>query len=245
MEECTAGWIKTSEGYIMFKNQDVRKEKADCKKEVIVNHHGVVLLKDQLGKKGCWFGFNRHFSICTLSGPYKDIQSGKGSKHISELVLRKARSLKEAVIMFKKQILKEEIPNSRSVIIANEEQAIVLEIKGKKIKSKNYPSKCFRTNIFLLLKEFNKFANQDYPKKRERSLARLRGIIKLTKKIKIGSQLKSPLGSHSERDLSSICRHDHSVTAGSVILEKKKNSFLIYYILNNSPCRGEYRFKRL
>lgn len=234
---CTSGWIKTKKGYIIFKNRDLPKNKLFPKNFLKITKKEIYFYDER--KTGYWFAANKYFSINTLTGPHKEKRKGfkhSGTFHISKEVITKAKSIKEASNLFQKIILKEKIENSRSVLIANEKKAILLEIALNKIKQKTYKKKIFKSNTFELLKKFDsKEINRHQG---------LKNIKKLCKKINSAFELTKILKYHSPNSIGNICRHDYSETIASVILEKINNKYILYYIANGNPCKKKYNKKK-
>ncbi|NCN86488.1 hypothetical protein GW932_01535 [archaeon] len=233
---CTSGWIKTKQGYVIFKNRDLPKNKPFPKNFLKITKKEIYFYDKQ--KTGYWFAANKYFSINTLTGPYKEKRKGfksSGTFHISKKVIKQAKSPKEATKLFNKLILEEKIENSRTVLIANEKEAIIIEIALNKIKQKTYNKNIFKTNTFQLLKKLDS--------KNKEQHERLKNTKKLCKKIKSSFKLTKILKYHSNASVGNICRHDSSETISSAILEKKKTKYILYYITNGSPCKNKYKKK--
>lgn len=222
----------------MFKNSDRKPDK-----ELLTNHikkqNRILTLEDKKFN-GCWFGINQYFGITTACGPYREIPDGYTCENenfgINKEVLQKAKSADEATKLYKKLFLRQKIGKSYTAIICNSKCANVLEMALNTVKLKKVAANALRTNVFLDLEKFNNNAEVA-----ERSGFRLKKLKKLMQNIKKAEDIIGILKYHSHNDMENICRHDYSSTIGSAILEKNKDKIILYYLLNKSPCKGNYK----
>ncbi|MBZ9572944.1 hypothetical protein KJA17_02055, partial [Patescibacteria group bacterium] len=155
---------------------------------------------------------------------------------LNKTILEKAKSVEEATELYQKLFFEQKIGESYNIIICDSKQANIIELVLNKAKVKTVNESAFRTNTFLLMREYNKD-----PKIVDRSEQRLKNVLELVKKVRKAEDVIPILKFHSSNDLENICRHDHCVTVGSTILELKGNEIITYYLLNKSPCKGEYK----
>lgn len=244
--ECTTGWIKTKTGFIMFKNRERVLEK-NILTNFILKDNNLITFEDKRFN-GCWFGINKYFGLTNTLGPYREDPEGFSSENenfeINKEVLQKAKSVEEATELYKKLFFEQKIGKSYSVIICDSQHANILELAPNKVEVKTVNNSVFRANNFLFLKEYNK-----EPRIVDRSEQRFKKLLELIKDVKKAEDIIPILKYHSDNDVENICRHDYGTTIGSTILELKNNEIILYYLLNKSPCKGEYkkeilRFKR-
>ena len=237
---CSWGWIRTKNGYLMFKNRDRRKSE-HLKTNYLVTKKGMISFEDK-HFKGSWFGLNKYIGVMHSWGPYRKVPEGyqcpNENFHINKIVLEKAKSVKDAVALYKKIFSKEKIGKSYNVLICDKKKAIVIEFALDKVKQKTFTNSVFRTNTFLFLKKFN-----DEKHIFERADERLAIVKKSSKKLKDPDTIMALLSSHGKTNFKNVCRHDKSTTVGSAVAEVVGNEVTLYYLLNKSPCKGKYKKK--
>ena len=72
--ECTSGWIRTKNGFIVFKNRD-RKPEEKILSNFFNKKHNLITFEDKKFK-GCWLGINKHIGIVVSFGPYRETPKG-------------------------------------------------------------------------------------------------------------------------------------------------------------------------
>jgi len=240
--ECTIGWKKTKNGYLVFKNRD-RLPEENVDSNFLHVEDNLILFGDKIFG-GKWFGVNKYFSISTAYGPH-NINAYQGTKdiknenfEINEIVLREAKSLDEATEMYKKLYSDHGVTKSFNVIICNKDHANILEITDREIYKQKVDDFGLRTNSFKHLLDFNT--------EKERVV---RSDARYAYAEKILSQAQSPedivklLSSHSDNELENVCRHDYGITVGSVVAEVSADKIILHYLLNERPCKGTYKKK--
>lgn len=236
--ECTTGWIKTQPGFILFKNRDRRPEE-NILSNFICKDDKLVTFEDETFK-GCWFGINKYIGVTSTAGPSRDVPEGYTCENenfeLNKIVLQKAKSVEEATELYQKLFFRQKIGESYNVIICDSKHANIIELILDKASIKTVNESAFRTNTFLFMKKYNKD-----PKIVDRSRQRLKKVLELVQNVKKAEDITPILKFHSNNNMENICRHDYSVTVGSVALELRGDEIIIYYLLNKSPCEGEYK----
>lgn len=236
--ECTIGWIKTKEGFILFKNRD--RKKGELKENYFYKDDDVISFEDRRFN-GCWAGINRNgIGIVSSLGPYQEIPAGyKGANEnfgVNKEVLLKGKTVNGATELYIRLFQAQKIGKSCNVIICDKKCANIIELVLDRVNVKTARGPIFRTNHFETMKEYNVVSERT-----KRSFIRLGKVLELTERVKEGRDLISVLKFHSENEYENICRHDYALTVGSVIFEAKQKEITIYSLLNISPCRGEYK----
>lgn len=235
---CTTGWIKTKSGFIMFKNRD-RDPEENIFSNFILKDDNLITFEDKKFR-GCWFGLNQHFGITHALGPYGDVPPGYTCEDenfvLNKIVLQEAVSVEQATELYQKLFFEKRIGESYNVLICDSKQANILELVLERSTVKTVDRSAFRTNTFLSMEEYNK-----NPKIVYGSTQRLETILELVKDVKSAEDFLPILKFHSNNKFENICRHDYSVTVGSIVAELRDGEIVIYYLLNGSPCQGEYR----
>lgn len=236
--ECTTGWIKTKSGFILFKNRE-RGPEENILSNFIFKDDKLMTFEDKTFE-GCWFGINKYIGVTSTLGPYRDIPEGYTCENenfeLNKTVLQKAKSVEEATKLYQKLFFEQKIGKSYNVIICDSRHANIIELVLDKASIKTINRSVFRTNTFLSMKEYNKA-----PKIIDRSVQRLKKVLELVKNVKKAEDVIPILKFHSSNEIENICRHDYGVTVGSTVLELRENKIIIYYLLNKSPCEGEYK----
>lgn len=237
---CTIAWIKTDKGFIMFKNRDRKaEERIDSN---FVNKQGCMLTFEDKKFNGCWFGINQYkLAVTHTIGPYRDIPEGFSCENenfdINSLVLKEAKTVEEATGIYKHEFLRKKIGKSYCVIICNNVEARILELALDQVREERFTDSVFRTNSFLLMHDYNKEKQVV-----TRSNRRLRKAMEMAKDVHSAGDAINILSHHSVDEIENICRHDMSVTVGSVSLELSGDEVSFFHCLNVSPCKGEYQF---
>jgi hypothetical protein len=242
--ECTIGWIKTEKGALFFKNRDTNEKYL---KTNLLKKEKMFIKFGYLDRKGCWIGINKYgIGFASSEGPYRKIPVGyfswKKFNEVGEFVLKKSKSLREAVELFIKVYRKHRIGASANILLCDNQRAHLLEICLDKINDKVYSNLVFKTNHFERLEEFN-----SYLPSLEVSELRLKKFKKIFKetKPKNGKELIHLLTYHSRNAKENVCRHGKIMTVGSVIFEILPHSIICRYSLNSSPCKKKYKFLKI
>ncbi|UCD04558.1 MAG: hypothetical protein JSW73_02915 [Candidatus Woesearchaeota archaeon] len=243
---CTIGWIRTKEGYILFKNRDLNITNPIFS-NFIRKSDSYVSFEDRRFKQGLWFAINNYgIGMACADGPYKDCPSGfmgedfkkKLNKAVFLRITKdKITSADEATIVYKDIFYKYQVGGSLTVLICDRRKANVLELTSEKANVTTYHDSVFRTNHFLNMREYNK-----YSPALERSKVRLNKTAEFAESVRKAEDVLAMLKSHSRNDRESICRHGKSITMGSVSAELKNKGIDIFYFLNRWPCQAkEYK----
>ncbi len=143
---CTIGWLKTDNGYIVFKNRDSRR--ADSVLSI-----GDIVKFGYEERKGCWLCVG-DIAYASARGPLRrSFQEWKKYNRIAERVVPSKKRLRKAVDAFLQEAL--QVNDSFVGIFANKRKVYVLEIVKGKYEIEEAKKSVVRTNHFLLLEEFN------------------------------------------------------------------------------------------
>ena len=245
MDGCTIGWIKTKEGYILFKNRDTRKKY--LKDNSFQKTKNLVRIGYKSGRNGCWIGVNNYgIGFTSAKGPYRKVSEGYSTwikfNEIGEKVLKKARNLEEALNLFIDSYKKQKVGESANVLLCDKNRAYLLELCLGNVKIKKYSRSVFKTNHFELMKNFNKNF-----KSLNASLKRLKKFKNLFKdyKPKTAEGLIPLLTYHSRDSEENICRHGRIMTVGSSIFEFSATKIVVLYSINEAPCKGKFSKKEI
>ncbi|MBU2633984.1 MAG: C45 family peptidase [Nanoarchaeota archaeon] len=234
---CTIGWIKTKSGFVMFKNRD-RDPEENVLSNFILKDNGLTTFEDKKFR-GCWFGINKYFGITNTLGPYGGVPVGYTCENenleLNKIVLQRAKSVEEATKLYQQLFFEQKIGQSYNVFICDSKQANIIELVLNKSNVKTFENSVFRTNTFFSMTEYN-----INPKIVEGSVQRLEKLLELVRNVESAEDVIPILRFHSKNGLENICRHDYGVTVGSTVLESRGDKAIIYYLLNKSPCKGEY-----
>ncbi len=238
--DCTIGWIRTKNGYIIFKNRDTKKE--FLTDNLFQKTEGLVKIGYKSERKGCWIGINRYgIGFTSAKGPYREVPAGyfswKKFNEIGEKVLKRAKSLDEAIGLFIKNYKKQKIGDSANILLSDKNHAYLLEFWLENIKIKKYSRFIFKTNHFELMGRLNQ--NLKSLNSSTKRLKKFRELFRYHKP-KRAEDLIPLLTHHSRNAEENICRHGRVMTVGSAIFEVKNNAIICYYSLNRSPCKGKY-----
>ena len=236
---CTIGWIKTENGYILFKNRDTLKEFMHTNR---FKENDKIVGIGYNTRKGMWIGINKHnIGFTSSKGPHRkrdEIPSWIEFNVIGEYVLKRSESLDEAVSLFIKEYKHKKVGESANILLCDNKKAVVLELCQGKVKVREYYNDIFVTNHFRYLKKYNSFLNS-----LETSKLRLKKIKKLfrNKKVRESVDLFPLLKYHSRDTRRNICRHGKVVTVASAVFEViLPHTLIANTILNEHPCKRKY-----
>ena len=90
---CTIGWIRTKDGYVLFKNRDINVNNPVFS-NFIRKSENYISFEDRKYKQGLWFAINNYgIGIASTAGPYNEYPSGFMTEDFKKK-LRKAIFLK-------------------------------------------------------------------------------------------------------------------------------------------------------
>lgn len=243
---CTIGWIKTRDGYVLFKNRDINVNNPIFS-NFIRKSESYVSFEDRKYKQGLWFAINKYgIGMVSADGPYTEYPSGfmgidfkkKLNKAVFLRITKdKVTSADEVTKLYKNMFSKYQVGGSSIILICDRTKANILELTSEETNVTTYHDSVFRTNHFLNMQNYNK-----YSAALERSRVRLNKITELAGSVKKAKDMIPILKSHSRNDREAICRHGKSITMGSVSAGWKSNGMNVYYFLNRWPCQAkEYK----
>lgn len=264
MSECTIGAVFTKQNKVfVFKNRDLSVEKINPMPTIEngEKYRYIKLGVDAENKKsGVWAGVNdKRVAVlgadgnCMLNFQGGDYGGGEKTWEAYEIVLSKAGSVEEAYKIIIDFYTAHKIGGSGDIVLITDlSKAVVLEYSLNLWALQfviNQPY-ILRTNFFVNLKHLR-------PAPEESSLhlssaKRYERAIELLSKTTYNSSLqdiKNLCRDHGNGESSfSICRHggegEHK-TYCSVIFEVESKNILAHYIINNLPCKEEYKMLRL
>lgn len=237
---CTIGWIKTKDGFLLFKNRDRKKE--EPKGNYFHKDKDVITFEDKK-YKGCWIGVNKYgIGVVSSAGPLADVpndyQCVDECFEANKQVLLESKSLEEATNLYIEFFRGQKIGKSYNVIIGDKNKANIIELFLDKTNVKTSNKSIFRTNNFETMRQYNTI-----PQRTKRSELRLRTLKRLIGEGAEDAKGLIPILSYhsSEDNNENICRHDVSHTVGSAIMKVKEREVDICSLLNESPCKRKYK----
>ncbi|UCD04557.1 MAG: hypothetical protein JSW73_02910 [Candidatus Woesearchaeota archaeon] len=228
--ECSIGWIKTRGGFLLFKSREIN-DRTPILFNFIKKSKDYISFEDK-NVSGSWFGVNKKgigiaSAIASYRGSSKDSKCTNIDFKINKSILNKAKSVEEATQEYLKIANKDNLCNSYDIIIGDKKHANIIEILPNKTNITTYYDSVFRTTHLLNMKEYKK-----HRKQLDRSKAKLRKVIELTKKVKTPDDVVSILNFHHKNGLKDVRRQHYGSDVGSVSAEWKNNEVVLYHVLN-------------
>lgn len=240
--ECTIGWVKTKDGYILFKNRDFftnykLQDALFMKDKVIGIQH--------INFWGYSAGINEHGVGIVVAGSGFDGMTKKKPIRmwpICKYALENSKTAKTAKEIVAKEFLKQKPTEGGNTIIADRKTAFVLENTGHDIEVQRGHAHIYRTNHFILLK--NKYPLSVTKPKNIASLTRYQTITNFFEKNnprKVDNIIKALKNHDPSKGENSICRHGKQTkTISSIIFKLQKRKISVYFCLNGNPCENKY-----
>ena len=240
---CSIGWIKTKEGYILFKNRDTNKKY--LRDNLFKKTENVAEVGYMSGRKGCWIGVNKYgIGFTSAKGPYIEIQEGFSSwikfNELGEKILKSEKKLERAVKRFIREYKKQKIGESANILLCDKNKTFLLECCCGNVKIKAYSRYAVKTNHFELIKRFNQSKSLPLSVKR---LKKIREVMR-NHIPKTAEELIPLLRYHNDSE-EDVCRKGKIMTVGSAVFEVTDESVIVNYVLNGSPCEGKYKRRKV
>ena len=237
----------------MFKNRDRGKEEE--KANIILKEPGIFAFSDK-NMPGAWTGINKYgLGIVSSYGPSVEIpRPEEKQEHFGTniYVLRECKELDEAVDCYIEHYKKSNVAHSTNILIGNVNRAVAIEAIGQNFATKKVDGNFyFKTNHFTLMEKYNT-GKLALPQRIDDSKMRLEKLQSEVPKIDGIDNLKRILAFHSPKKPKeplpelyfgngSICRHFFVQTIASAIFDIRADHAEIHYILNDSPCHGNWQ----
>ena len=141
--------------------------------------------------------------------------------------LGKAKSVEEATQEYLKLANEGNLCSPYDIIIGDKKHANIIEMLPNKTNITTHYDSVFRTTHFLNMNEYKK-----HSKHIDRSKAKLRKVIELTKKVKTPEDVVSILNFHHKNGLKNVRRQHYGSDVGSISAEWKNNEVVLYHVLN-------------
>jgi hypothetical protein len=240
--DCTIGWVKIKNGYILFKNRDFFSN--------FKLHNMLFFRKGALGlqhKKffGYTAGVNIHGVGIVVAGSNFDVMTKKKPIRmwpVCKYALERSKTAEEAKNIIIGEFKKQNPTSGGNTIVSDLKKAFVIENTGRDIVCGNCKDFIVRTNHFIMLK--NKYPLSNSKGDNESSFKRYDTANMFLKKNRIVnvSYICKILRSHiPKKGNNSICRHGSKMkTVSSIIFYVKKDKILVYSVLNQNPCEREF-----
>jgi len=202
--ECSIGWIKTRGGFLLFKSREINT-KMPILANFIKKSKNYISFEDKK-VSGSWFGINKNgvgiaSSIASYRGYNKTGQCKNIDFNVNKTILMKAKSVEEATEEYLKLANKDNLCHSYDIIIGDKKHANIIEILPNKANIITHYDSVFRTTRFLNMDEYKK-----HSKHLERSKAKLRKVIELTKRVKTPEDVVSILNFHHKNGVENVRR---------------------------------------
>lgn len=245
---CTAGAILENKELILFKNLDLKKRVRIFVPKILKGKYKYIGCKRQ-GRPGIWAGINNQglglVATSALTNKKYQTQEKTINKIFYEKTISNCKNTKEAFKLLK-NFYQKEIFSPDIVLIADFKKALIFEFSPENLKIKEIKfGFILRTNHFCLLTgaiSKNKCPN---------TYLRYKQAKKILDHNKSFESIKNLCKNHSNGpSINSICCHgkkEKNKTVASVIMKASKDlkNISCYYVINNYPCRAEYKIIKL